>query len=64
MGFQPKIGILPPAQRKFRGEAASIPAGFVLYGVTAIALRLGHRSSEDFDFFLRTPLRSASFCTS
>ncbi len=51
MGFEPKIGILPPAQRKFWGEAASIPAGFVLYGGTAIALRLGHRSSEDFDFF-------------
>jgi hypothetical protein len=25
--------------------------GFVLYGGTAIALRLGHRPSIDFDFF-------------
>jgi hypothetical protein len=25
--------------------------GFVLYGGTAIALRLGHRPSVDFDFF-------------
>lgn len=51
MGFEPKIDILPPAQRNFWQEAPSIPAGFVLYGGTAIALRLGHRSSEDFDFF-------------
>ena len=51
MGFEPKIDILPPAQRNFWEEAPSIPASFVLYGGTAIALRLGHRSSEDFDFF-------------
>ena len=51
MGFEPKIDILPPAQRNFWQEAPSIPAGFVLYGGTAIAVRLGHRSSEDFDFF-------------
>lgn len=30
--------------------------GFVLYGGTAIALRLGHRASIDFDFFLDRPL--------
>lgn len=30
--------------------------GFALYGGTAIALRLGHRDSIDFDFFSRTPL--------
>ena len=30
--------------------------GFVLYGGTAIALRLGHRISIDFDFFRETPL--------
>jgi len=63
MGFEPKIDILPPAQRNFWEEAPSIPASFVLYGGTAIALRLGHRSSEDFDFFRRMPLRSASFWT-
>ncbi len=28
-----------------------MPAGFVLYGGTAVALRLGHRASVDFDFF-------------
>ena len=30
--------------------------GFVLYGGTAIALRLGHRPSVDFDFFSEVPL--------
>lgn len=30
--------------------------GFVLYGGTAIALRLGHRVSVDFDFFSDQPL--------
>lgn len=29
---------------------------FVLYGGTAVALHLGHRASEDFDFFNATPL--------
>jgi len=34
--------------------------GFVLYGGTAVALRLGHRQSVDFDFFTHRPLdRSA-----
>jgi len=28
-----------------------VPRGFVLYGGTALTLRLGHRISEDFDFF-------------
>lgn len=31
-------------------------AGFVLYGGTAVALRLGHRQSIDFDFFSDLPL--------
>lgn len=33
--------------------------GFVLYGGTAIALRLGHRHSVDFDFFTHLPLDRA-----
>lgn len=32
-----------------------VPRRFVLYGGTAIALRLGHRSSVDFDFFSTAP---------
>lgn len=49
--FSPKLEILPEAQRRLWHELADLPAGFVLYGGTAIALQLGHRSSEDFDFF-------------
>jgi hypothetical protein len=36
------------------GPARSL--GFVLYGGAAIALRLGHRQSVDFDFFSSRPL--------
>lgn len=50
-GFQPRLSILPPAQRRLWHELAAVPAEFVLYGGTAIALHLGHRESVDFDFF-------------
>lgn len=43
--------ILPQAQQKVLRELGKLPTGFVLYGGTAIALHLGHRSSIDFDFF-------------
>lgn len=46
-----KLTILPPSQRSLWQELKSTPNNFVLYGGTAIALRLGHRQSEDFDFF-------------
>jgi hypothetical protein len=50
--MKPRLDILPPAQRMLWDElGAAIPPGFVLYGGTALALRLGHRNSEDFDFF-------------
>jgi hypothetical protein len=55
--FDPRFGILPPAQREvwqvLRPAAA---LGFVLYGGTAIALQLGHRQSVDFDFFSSRPI--------
>jgi hypothetical protein len=51
MGFEPRIDMLPAAQRAFWAGRPLIPAQFVLYGGTAITLRLGHRTSEDFDFF-------------
>ena len=38
-------------QRNLWPDLAAIPPGFVLYGGTALALRLGHRVSEGFDFF-------------
>ena len=49
--FEPKLDILPAAQRRLWDELGSTPPDFVLYGGTALALRLGHRQSEDFDFF-------------
>ena len=49
--FTPKLEILPPAQRRLWDELRHTPEHFVLYGGTALALRLAHRSSEDFDFF-------------
>lgn len=49
--FEPKLEILPAAQRALWSELGAIPADFVLCGGTAIALQLGHRQSVDFDFF-------------
>ncbi len=49
--FQPKLDVLPPAQRALWPRLADLPKHFVLYGGTAVALRCGHRISEDFDFF-------------
>lgn len=47
-----RIDALPPPQRRLWPTlAAARGLGFVLYGGTAVALRLGHRISEDFDFF-------------
>lgn len=55
--FKPHLEILPPAQLKLWPELSFAPQlGFVLYGGTAIALRLGHRNSVDFDFFAEKPL--------
>ncbi|WP_084312952.1 nucleotidyl transferase AbiEii/AbiGii toxin family protein [Desulfobulbus elongatus] len=49
--------ILPPAQQRLWPELRNAPnLGFTLYGGTAIALRLGHRASVDFDFFSEKPL--------
>lgn len=49
--FDARLDMLPESQRRLWDELAATPAGFVLYGGTAIALRLGHRQSRDFDFF-------------
>jgi hypothetical protein len=55
--LEPKLGVLPPAQREIWTSLASAPhLNFVLYGGTAIALHLGHRQSLDFDFFRSEPL--------
>lgn len=52
--FQPRLDILPPPQRALWPELDATPAHFTLYGGTALALRIGHRQSVDFDFFSRT----------
>jgi hypothetical protein len=49
--FLPRLDILPPAQKRLWRELSEVPSEFVLYGGTALALHLGHRHSEDFDFF-------------
>jgi hypothetical protein len=49
--FTPNVQILLPAQRRLWNELGHTPGEFVLYRGTALALRLGHRHSEDFDFF-------------
>jgi hypothetical protein len=49
--FQPRLSVLPASQRRFWDEFVGVPREFVLYGGTALALHLGHRTSIDFDFF-------------
>jgi nucleotidyltransferase AbiEii toxin of type IV toxin-antitoxin system len=49
--FSPRLDILPEPQQRVWRELCEVPAAFVLYGGTAIALHLGHRVSVDFDFF-------------
>ena len=49
--FQPRLSVLPAQQRRLWDELAGVPREFVLYGGTALALHLGHRTSVDFDFF-------------
>lgn len=49
--FQPRIGTLPAPQRRLWDELKAVPGEFVLYGGTALALHLGHRTSLDYDFF-------------
>jgi hypothetical protein len=49
--MKPRLDILPSHQRCLWSELSQVPEYFVLYGGTAIALRLGSRQSIDFDFF-------------
>ena len=57
--LKPRLDILPPAQQSLWPHLSDLPDHFVLYGGTAIALRLGHRESVDFDFFSDVPLDEA-----
>lgn len=57
----PRTGKLTPAAKRLWARLRpSVPLGFVLYGGTAISLRLGHRRSLDFDFFHDRPLDKAA----
>jgi hypothetical protein len=56
-GFEPHWEVLPTSQRVLWPRLApGLKFGFVRYGGTAAALRLGHRSSIDFDFFTEKPI--------
>lgn len=54
--FDPRVEILPAAQRHLWPELEATPQHFTLYGGTALALRLAHRQSVDFDFFTAKPV--------
>ena len=58
MTLRPRLDTLPPPQRELWPALADVPANFVLYGGTGLALRLAHRASVDFDFFASAPLDS------
>jgi Nucleotidyl transferase AbiEii toxin, Type IV TA system len=61
MDFSPHAEILPAPQQRLWPELSSIPHEFVLYGGTALALQLGHRTSIDFDFFGSKSFDESSF---
>jgi hypothetical protein len=50
----PRLDVLPLAQRTLWPRLCFALDRFTLYGGTALALRLGHRTSADFDFFAFT----------
>jgi hypothetical protein len=58
--FTPNLSILPEPQRQLWAELKGTPQAFVLYRGTALALGLGHRQSEDFDFFSNEPFHPDS----
>ena len=55
--FTPRLDILPRAQRLLWPDLEpTVGLDFVLYGGTAVAVRLAHRVSVDFDLFTDRPL--------
>jgi Nucleotidyl transferase AbiEii toxin, Type IV TA system len=57
----PHLEVLPPSQRRLWDDLGQVPGEFTLYGGTALALRLGHRQSIDFDFFSGRDLDPMTF---
>ena len=53
--MDPHLETLPDTQRSLWPRLDGVPEDFVLYGGTALALHLGHRSSVHFDFFSARP---------
>ena len=50
------LDVLPPPQKALWQDRLSYGfPGWMLYGGTALALQLGHRTSVDFDFFSSEP---------
>jgi len=62
--FQPRMAILPSVQRALWPRLGFAREAFILYGGTALALRLGHRASADFDFFSFAPMSPTAFLRS
>ena len=59
--FSPRKDVLPLAQQQLWPQLRpTIDLGLVLYGGTAIALRVGHRQSVDFGFFTDKSLHKSS----
>jgi hypothetical protein len=58
MSLAVRLDALPAAQRALWPRLIEVPRHFVLYGGTALVLRLGHRTSVDFDFFTNAPIES------
>lgn len=59
--LSPRLDVLAEVQRVLWSDLRPAAVlGFALYGGTAIALRLGHRTSVDFDFFCDAPLDRAA----
>jgi hypothetical protein len=56
------LEILPAPQRRLWPELPQVPSHFTLYGGTALALRLAHRRSVDFDFFSRRSFDPDALC--
>jgi hypothetical protein len=54
--MKPRLDILPAEQQRLWPELSQVPEHFVLYGGTAVALRLAGRQSIDFDFFTNQPV--------
>jgi hypothetical protein len=58
--FTPHLNLLPAPQRALWPELGATPGAFTLYGDTALVLRIGHRTSVDFDLFSNPRLTQAN----